>query len=410
MKKIISVLLCISLILVCSACDSKQQNAFKKEAMGVFEKYSDVRQGGKRKTTFAYSENGSYAVERVITGSPADDDIKKYCDSVVNEFEKSKKQGDKLFVTYRLYAANKNVGSVEVISVRHSGNNKTEDVKIFNYDKVSQDPVSGDLKTAVSAHAVREGKTVADDAVYMFKKDGLHAGDYVIDYNTVYHTLPSGLKETLTPKGHVVDLSKKLVAITYDDGPCELTDDILDIYEEHGQVATFFEQGYLIKTQPEAIKRMDAMGCEIGSHTWSHKYLTKISVSEIKSQVNKTDAALESILGKKTTLLRPPYGAVNKTARNNVGKPLIGWSLDTLDWQSRNADKVVNCVKNAGDLDGQVVLMHSLYESSVEATRELVPWLIENGYQLVTVSELFEYKYNQTPEVGKFYTSTFFQN
>ena len=245
MKKIISLILCICLIFGCSSCTSKQERAFENEAAAVFKKYQNVREDGKSKKKFVYDENGSYAVELALTDSPADKDIKAYCDGVVDDFKKTRKQGDKLFISYRQYAANKNVGTVEVISTRQSGNNKTESIKVFNYDKVSADPVSADLKKAVEAHAQREGKSVAADAAYTFKKDGLHVGDYVIDYNKIYHTLPSGLKETVNPDTHVVDLSKKLVAITYDDGPCEFTDDILDIYAEHGQVATFFEQGYL---------------------------------------------------------------------------------------------------------------------------------------------------------------------
>ena len=408
MKRFFTLLACICLILGCVSCSSPEKTQFEKDAEKYFSGFDDERSDKRSEKTVKYSKDGSYAVDMPLTDSAADKNIKKYCDALTEDFEKSCKEGDTLFVGYTLYSANKNAGTVEVVATKSSGEDESTVTRTFNFDKKSDTPVSDDLKRAVIAHAKRDGVTLDGDAEYIFKKDGLHVGDYTIDYKRVCPTLPDGLKETVDDGSRVIDLSKKLVAITYDDGPCKLTNDLLDIYEEHGQVATFFELGQLIGTQPEAIKRMDGMGCEIGSHTWSHKNLTKISAGEVVSQMNRTDAALEKITGKKTTLMRPPYGAVNGTARVSCGKPMIGWSVDTLDWQSRNADKVVTVVKNAGDLDGQVILMHSLYESTLEATRELVPWLVENGYQLVTVSELFEYRFGELPESGKYYTAPYF--
>lgn len=408
MKRVFAFVICVCLIFGCISCSSPEKTRFEKDAEKYFDGFEDERRDKRSEKTVKYSKNGSYAVDMPLTDSAADKDIKKYCNALTKEFESSRKEGDSLFVGYTLYSANKNVGTVEVVAKTVTADGEDTVSRSFNFDKKSDKPVSDDLKRAVGAHAMRDGVTLDGDAAYVFKNDGLHVGDYKIDYKRVCPTLPDGLRETVDDGSRVIDLSKKLVAITYDDGPCKLTDDILDIYEEHGQVATFFELGQLIGTQPDAIKRMDSLGCEIGSHTWSHKNLTKITAAEIQSQMSRTDAALEKITGNRTTLMRPPYGAVNGTARGNCGKPMIGWSVDTLDWQSRNADKVVQVVKNAGDLDGQVILMHSLYESSVEATRQLVPWLVENGYQLVTVSELFEYKFGEAPQSGKYYTAPYF--
>lgn len=114
------------------------------------------------------------------------------------------------------------------------------------------------------------------------------------------------------------------------------------------------------------------------------------------------------MLGCKPTMLRPPYGAVGSKLRENCDEYLIGWSVDTEDWKYRDKDKVVASVKNEGDLDGDVILMHSLYESTADAVKELVPWLIENGYQLVTVSELMKYRYETELETGKYYSGSWF--
>lgn len=400
-KRITAFLLCVLMLACAASCESAESRAFRKEAEAYFDIYRDVREGGRADKTYSYGKNGSYAVELPVTDSAADAEIKQYCDSAVADFQKTAAEGDKLFISYRLHAANGDVGTV----VLYDSNGGSHTV---HFDKQSEKPMTDDLKRAVMAHARIAGHTPNGEMV--FTKDGVRSGDATVSYDKLRPTLPKGIKDTIPDNGRVVDLSKKLVAITYDDGPCKLTDDILDILEQNGSVATFFELGQLIGTQPEAIKRMDKLGCEIASHTWSHKNLTKVSAAEVRSQLDKTDEALMKITGKKTQLMRPPYGAVSKAVRAVCDKPMIGWSVDTLDWQSRNADKVIETVKSAGDLDGQVILMHSLYESTVDATRELVPWLIENGYQLVTVSELFEYKYMEAPEAGKYYTSSYFGN
>ena len=399
-RRTISILLCMVLLLCFTSCQSKEKREFKAEAEKFFKTFQDVREGGKAQKEFEYTKSGSYAIEKPVTDSAADGEIDKYLNGLVENFKASAQEGDKLFVSYRLHSANESVGAVELVS------NKG-DSTVIHFDKKSDAPMSRDLKTAVTAHAKIMGHEFTGEPI--FTKDGIKAGDVTVEYRKLIPTLPLGLRETMPDTVRVVDLSKKLVAITYDDGPCKYTDDILDILEEHGSVATFFELGQLMSSQPEALKRMDKLGCEIGSHTWSHKDLTKISAAEIRSQLSRTDAALEKITGKKTTLMRPPYGAVSKSARSACDKPMIGWSLDTLDWQSRNADKIIDKIKNGGELDGQVILMHSLYESSVDATREIVPWLIENGYQLVTVSELFEYKYLDKAENGRYYTSAYFK-
>ena len=108
------------------------------------------------------------------------------------------------------------------------------------------------------------------------------------------------------------------------------------------------------------------------------------------------------------TLLRPPYGATSKALKEDSGRSIVTWSVDPQDWKSRDAEQVVAHIQGAGDLDGQVILLHSPYESSVEATRTLVPWLREQGYQLVTVSELFYYHYGITPEKHYYYAYDYF--
>ena len=98
-----------------------------------------------------------------------------------------------------------------------------------------------------------------------------------------------------------------------------------------------------------------------------------------------------NLTGKEMHLFRPPYGSVKTNQLKSTNMVSILWSVDTLDWQSRNASSVIAKVK-ANTRDGSIVLMHDLYGSTATATETIVPWLISQGYQLVTVSELMQLK------------------
>jgi len=199
-----------------------------------------------------------------------------------------------------------------------------------------------------------------------------------------------------TPKERVIDPSKPMVALTYDDGPHKTyTDAILDILEEHGAVATFFEVARNLSQDPDAVRRAEAMGCEVGSHSLRHDDLGKKSESGVKSDTDKANEKFMEVLGHTPALLRPPYGSLSGNLRRATTQSLIMWSVDTLDWKNRDPVAIMDVVKNSGDLNGDVILMHSIHETSVEATKTLIPWLIEQGYQLVTVSELITLHYGE---------------
>lgn len=200
-----------------------------------------------------------------------------------------------------------------------------------------------------------------------------------------------------------INPNKKMVALTYDDGPyTPVTNQILDTLEEYNGRATFFVVGSRVSEYKDCIKRQAQMDCEIGNHTYNHTILTSVSGSTIKSEISRTNEAVKKLTGKAPTIVRTPGGAVNSTVRENIGYPMFNWSVDTLDWKYRNSDSVVSSIKN-NVRDGSIVLMHDLYGSTGDATEEIVPWLVEKGYQLVTVSELMAVK-GIDVEAGKLYT------
>lgn len=190
-----------------------------------------------------------------------------------------------------------------------------------------------------------------------------------------------------------VDPTKPMIALTFDDGPSNsATTRILNVLEKHNARATFFVVGSRVDSYKSQIKRAYDLKCEIGNHTYNHKTLTKLSVDGVKSELSATDKKIKAITGVSPVLMRPPGGSYKTdTVRKNTPYPIIMWSVDTRDWESRNATAVVNHIKSHA-YDGAIILMHDLYDSTAAATEIVVPWLISQGYQLVTVSEMMEVK------------------
>lgn len=187
-----------------------------------------------------------------------------------------------------------------------------------------------------------------------------------------------------------VDPAKPMVALTFDDGPYSpVTDRIVNKLAEYGGRATFFVVGQRVPSFYGSVVNAAANGNEIANHTWNHTTLTKISGAQVHKQMNDTDYIVSVYTGKGTTIMRPVGGSHNATVDASVGKPVILWSLDTLDWKNRNASSVTNAVLN-NVKDGDIILMHDLYKSTADACDVIIPELVARGYQLVTVSELAE--------------------
>lgn len=194
-----------------------------------------------------------------------------------------------------------------------------------------------------------------------------------------------------------------LVALTFDDGPSKYTERILDCLEQHGAKATFFVVGNSVNAYPSVLKRAYDLGMEIGNHTMTHPNLKTLSSDGVSRELKRASDAIVSVTGSAPALIRPPYGNYNSTVSGVANAPLILWSIDTLDWKTRNADKTVNCVLNEVK-DGSIVLMHDLYSQSADAAVRLIPALIERGYTLVTVSQLAQAR-GMTLTNGKAYSS-----
>lgn len=197
---------------------------------------------------------------------------------------------------------------------------------------------------------------------------------------------------------------ERRIAITFDDGPRrETTERLLDGLAERGARATFFLIGKQIEGNEDLVERMQAEGHQIGSHTWNHVRLLGVTEETIRQEVGQTEAALETLLGGEDYWLRPPYGAVDAADEALIGVPMIKWSIDPRDWEKLDAAQVTEAVLEHAAPD-QIILLHDIYPTSVDAALAIVDALQAEGYCFVTVEELLEAS-GIRPEAGVLYCS-----
>lgn len=197
---------------------------------------------------------------------------------------------------------------------------------------------------------------------------------------------------------------EKLIALTFDDGPhTSVTMQIVNTLEKYDAKATFFVVGNRANYDTAALKKAVSIGCEVGSHTHSHKNLTKLTAAQIADEMNNSASAISAVTGVPVTLMRPPEGAHNESVRNNLAYPLIMWTVDSMDWKNRDAQKNYDAVMSTV-FDGSIILMHDLYPATAEAVEKLIPDLMAKGYKFVTVSELMAAR-GITMQAGKTYSA-----
>ena len=198
-----------------------------------------------------------------------------------------------------------------------------------------------------------------------------------------------------------LDRKNPMIALTFDDGPGykNETDLILDALEKYHAKATFFTVGNRLLRRPESLKRKLEMGCEIGSHTWNHEHYGK---TVTKEDVLKCNEIIKNVTGQCSTCFRSPGGVTNPYIRQvckEVGLPLFHWSIDTNDWKWRDATRLYDEIIGRAQ-DGDIVLMHEIYESTAQGLEAVLKALSERGFQFVTCSELVLAKTGKPPEPG----------
>ena len=193
--------------------------------------------------------------------------------------------------------------------------------------------------------------------------------------------------------GRYLDITKPMVALTWDDGPkSSVGNHLMDVLEANNGRGTFFIVGERIDKDPDEVKRMVADGHEVGNHSWDHdEKLSKKGVDYIRSEFDKTNQKVQELTGVTPTLVRLPGGIASEDVKSTLTMPMIFWSIDTLDWKTKNAQSTIDAIQ--GNIkDGDIVLMHELYDATSQACDTVIPWLNQQGYQMVTVSELIQFR------------------
>ena len=182
------------------------------------------------------------------------------------------------------------------------------------------------------------------------------------------------------------------IALTFDDGPsATLTPKLLDLLAAHHMKATFFVVGQNAADHPDILKRAVREGHEIANHSWSHPNLGKMSDEAVRREVQKTDDAIVAAIGKRPTLLRPPYGSITDRQKrwlhDDFGYRIIIWDVDPLDWKRPGPSVVCSRILKETRA-GSIVLAHDIHPPTLEAMPATFDQLDRKGFKSVTVTEL----------------------
>ena len=188
------------------------------------------------------------------------------------------------------------------------------------------------------------------------------------------------------------DVDGSYIALTFDDGPSpETTPRLLEMLRQRNIKVTFFVLGNMVAKHPEVLKMIADEGHEIGSHSWSHPQLTRISAAALDKELGNTTEAIFQVTGKRPIFLRPPYGTMKPTLRTTIedkyGLTIVNWSVDPNDWKNRNSQAVHDAIM-AQVKPGAIVLSHDIYATTVDAMPRILDELIAKGYKFATLSQM----------------------
>lgn len=184
-----------------------------------------------------------------------------------------------------------------------------------------------------------------------------------------------------------IEIEKKKIALTFDDGPSIYTEELLDGLKERNVKVTFFVIGKSAETMPEIVKREDKEGHLVGNHTYHHVEITKLNDEKAREEIEKTNELLKKLIHKDIGYIRPPFGVWQKQLEEEMNVLPVMWSIDPLDWTSKNVDEIVNKVVTRAE-ENDIILLHDCYKSSVQAAFRIIDILQERGFEFVTVDTL----------------------
>ncbi len=224
--------------------------------------------------------------------------------------------------------------------------------------------------------------------MYYYRKKGFHVTCIIVLLTVLILAQVTVVSKETGGNANELTTDPPRLALTFDDGPHSVhTEDLLDGLKERGVQATFFLLGCNIEGNEDIVKRMEEEGHLIGNHTYSHIQLTLLSDEKASEEILKTNLKIFDITGYVPEYLRPPFGSFSEELACAIDMDAVLWDIDTLDWKCKDSKHIVEYVcKNAKD--GDIILLHDIYKSSVEAALEIVDYFMAEGYEFLTVDDL----------------------
>lgn len=356
-------------------------------------------------------------------------DIKKYVNDIYDDFKEeydsfiSLKGKSELNIDYTYYVSEEGYISITLYTYIDSSlmNHPIKEIKTFVFDPQKksyltlQDLIKEKKKTTDEILEILRKKYGEGGYQNLLTSEYLKSLSYSIDHEKVCIFIPSYQNQenpyliylplnhfhlnkkkeiknipVYSIKQNVIDPKKKVVALTFDDGPSKYTKKILKLLRKYHVTATFFVLGNKVTMYENTLKEMLQDGHEIGNHSYNHKLMSTLTEKEIMNQIQQTQSIIKEKLGYTPTSMRPTYGSVNQKIRNIVNMNIVLWNVDTLDWKLKDPKRIAQ--RGMKVKDGDIILMHDSKARTEKALSIMIPKLLKENYQFVTVGELEEVK------------------
>lgn len=345
------------------------------------------------------------AINYPITGTKIDSDIQKEIDNTYKNFSNICQQDKaELNVDYTFHYIDQYI-NIALYFYINENNHVINRVKTFVYDTKNH--------KKLEIEDIVENPDIIWDAIGSKGQDQNNYS-YIFDYQKLFifiqnesdyeeltipledldlkvkinNYYPNKTISAIAPES-IIDPNKKLVALTFDDGPSKYTEEILNILKKNDCNATFFVLGNKVSIYSDLLIESINNGNEIGNHSYNHKWMIKLNEKELENQINKTQNIIKEYTGYTPKLIRPTYGSLNDRIKKISSLDIVLWNVDTLDWKYKNPNKIVeNATKRLKD--GNIILMHDTHKQTLEALPKILEIIKKNGYTCVTISELKE--------------------
>ena len=283
--------------------------------------------------------------------------------------------------------------------------NKVNELLYLKYPNFIADVLT--TSEGIISYEIKENEMILHYFGYTFEPEYNKEIYLKVNYNEIKDYLNFAYKLDANyenENGFYYDKNKTTIALTFDDGPNgEKTKAILQALTDNKMRGTFFMVGNKMSYQKDIINEIISLQNEVGSHTYSHINMKRVKADKVTEELTKTNDMFKNITGQNIKLVRPPYGAYKKDLIKDYPYSFVLWNIDTKDWRYHNVEYLTNYILDNA-VDGNIILMHDSYASSVEAIQKVLPILYTKDIQVVTISELASLKgYNL--EDGKVYHS-----